>query len=154
MIAYIINCILLRVSFQLFNGLPKIHKSNNGHYVLLFHALGLFRTSLHVALLIMEVSSSSQDFVDKVKNIVVDSSEILISYNVSALFTSIPVDRESEVVKHLLINDNSKKQRTYLSVSHVLPLLQVCLHTTFSFRGELYHQDGGCAMSSSVSPTI
>ncbi len=90
---------------------------------------------------------NTQDFVDKIENIMVDASKILISYDVSALFTSIPVDGALEVVKHLimLINDNSWKQRTYLSASQVLSLLEFYLRRTIYFS----FQDGGCAKGSS-----
>ena len=47
---------------------------------------------------------------EKVKNIHVDSCETLISYDVSPLFMSIPVDKALDVVKQLLISDDIWKK--------------------------------------------
>ena len=89
------------------------------------------------------------------KNIHVDSCETLISYDVSALFTSIPVDKALEVVEVLLNSDDSLKERTYLDSDQVLRLLGFCLRTTyFTFQGDIYKQDGGCDIGSAVSPII
>ena len=98
---------------------------------------------------------NSQDFVNKIKDLVVNDNELITSYDVSALFTSVPVDRALQVVDNLLKTDNSWKARTYLSDSQIITLLEFCLTTTyFKFRGQLYQQDHGCAMGLPVSPII
>ena len=70
----------------------------------------------------------------------------LISYDVSALFTSFPVNKALEVVENLLKSQDCWKSKTYLNVDQVLSLLGFCLRTTyFTFRGDIYQQDKGCA---------
>ena len=56
--------------------------------------------------------------------------EFLVSFDVTALFTSIPVN--DEVIKELLEKDNSWKKglAEKLSVENVVQLLSFCLNTT------------------------
>ena len=84
-----------------------------------------------------------------------DDNEILTSYDVTALFPSVPVDSALEVIKELLQKDDSWKSITYLNASQIITLLEFCLTTTyFKFRGQIYQQDHGCAMGLPVSPII
>ena len=98
---------------------------------------------------------NTEAFVNRVKDLKVEPEEILISYDVSALFTSIPVDSALEAVKIALEEDDSWKEITDLTADQVLQLLDFCLSTTyFVFREQFYQQCGGCAMGSPVSPVI
>ena len=51
---------------------------------------------------------NTEAFVNHVKDLKVEPDEILISYDVSALFTSIPVDSALEATKIALENDTGK----------------------------------------------
>ena len=94
-------------------------------------------------------------FVAQIKDLKLDEEEILTSYDVTALFTSVPVDGALTVVTDLLAKDNSGKSLTYLNATQIINLLEFCLTTTyFKFRGQLYQQDHGCAMGLPVSPII
>ena len=60
-----------------------------------------------------------------------------MSYDVTALFTSIPVKDALDVVGEILKKDKSWKEKTTLNSGQVLKLLEFCLSTTyFAFRGE------------------
>ena len=94
-------------------------------------------------------------FVNHVKDLKVEPEEILISYDVSVLFTSIHMDSALEAVNIALEEDDSWKEITDLTADQVLQLLDFCLSTTyFVFREQFYQQCGGCAMGSPVSPVI
>ncbi|XP_072028106.1 uncharacterized protein [Amphiura filiformis] len=98
---------------------------------------------------------NSQDFVSKLQTLKLDEAEVLTSYDVTALFTSVPVDGALDIVKELLDKDKSWTKRTYLNEKEIIKLLEFCLTTTyFKFRGQLYQQDHGCAMGLPVSPII
>ena len=71
--------------------------------------------------------SSTQDFVEQVKHITLASGECLSSYDVSALFTSVPVDPALNIIKDLLEKNHTIKERTVLAVSDILLLLEFCL---------------------------
>ena len=55
---------------------------------------------------------STQDFVKQAKKITFQPGECLSSYDVSALFTSVPVDPAMGIIKGLLEQDNTLKERT------------------------------------------
>ena len=58
--------------------------------------------------------NSTQDFVEQGKHITLAPGECLSSYDVSALFTSVPVDPVLNTIKDLLEKDHTLKgERTY-----------------------------------------
>ena len=98
---------------------------------------------------------NSADFVEKIRNLEVPPVHKIISYDVSALFTSIPVDDAVRVVRRRLEADTSLNSRTPLSVDQIMELLQFCLSTTyFVYKGVYYQQTHGTAMGSPVSPIV
>ena len=81
--------------------------------------------------------------------------EWLSSYDVSALFTSVPVDPALNIIKDLLEKDHTLKERTVLTVSDIILLLEFCLKNTyFSFQGQFYEQVEGAAIGAPVSPIV
>ena len=85
--------------------------------------------------------NSTQDFVEQVKHITLAPGECLSSYDVSALFTSFPVDPALNIIKDLLEKDHTLKERRVLAVSDIILLLKFCLKNTyFSFQDQFYEQ--------------
>ena len=77
------------------------------------------------------------------------------SYDVSALFTSVPVDPARNIIKNLLEKDHTLKERTVMAVSDIILLLEFCLKNTyFSFQDQFYEQVEDAAMGSPVSPIV
>ena len=99
--------------------------------------------------------NSTQDFVEQAKHFKLEPGECLGSYDVSALFTSVPIDPALNIIKDLLDKDNTLKGRTVMEVGDIILLLEFCLKNTyFSFQGQLYEQVEGAAMGSPVSPIV
>ena len=99
--------------------------------------------------------NSTRDFVEQVKHITLAPGECLSSYDVSALFTSVPVDPALNIIRDLLDKDHTLKERTVLAVNDILLLLECCLKNTyFSFQDQFYEQVEGAAMGSPVSAII
>ena len=99
--------------------------------------------------------NSTQDFVEQVKHITLAPGGCLSSYDVSALFTSVPVDPVLNIIKDLLEKDDTLKDRTVMTVSDIILLLEFCLKNTyFSFQDQFYEQVEGEAMGSIVSPIV
>ena len=91
---------------------------------------------------------------EQVKQLSLEPEECLSSYDVSALFTSVPVDPALGVIKDLLEKDPTLKDRTVLPVSDIL-LLGFCLtNIYFTFQDQFYEQVEGAAMGSLVSPIV
>ena len=98
--------------------------------------------------------NSTQDFVEQAKHITLVPGESLSSYDVSALFTSVPVDPALNIIKDLLEKDHTLKERTVLAVSDII-LLEFCLKNTyFSFQDWFHEQVEVAAMGSPVSPIV
>ena len=71
---------------------------------------------------------NSEDLVHKLKNLKLDPSEKLVSYDVKSLFTSIPVESAIEAVK---IKCREDKHVSELTSSQLLELLRLCLSSTY-----------------------
>ena len=84
---------------------------------------------------------STHDFVEQIKQLTLSPGECLSSYDVSALFTSVPVDPALGIIKDLLEIDPALKDRTVLTVKDIILLLEFCLKNTyFSFQDQFYEQ--------------
>ena len=93
--------------------------------------------------------NSTQDFVKQAKHITLAPGECLSSYDVSALFTSVPVDPAINIINDLLEKDHALQERTVMEVSDIILLLEFCLKNTyFSFQDQFYEQVEGAAMGS------
>ena len=97
---------------------------------------------------------NSQKFVEEIKEMKLEKDECITSYDVVALFTSIPIPSALEVMKKLE-EDTELQKRTILPVDNILELLAFCLNNTyFVFQGTYYEQKKGAAMGSPISPII
>ena len=86
---------------------------------------------------------------------VLGNKQCLSSYDVSALFTSVPIDPALNIINDLLDKDTTLKERTLMEVGDIILLLEFCLKNTyFSFQDQFYEQVEGAAMGSPVSPIV
>ena len=106
----------------------------------------------------------SKDLMDKLKSIKLQDNEELVSFDVSALFTSIPINQTLDVIKQLIISHQtdmefkSKVRKAWYEVADhldredVMLLLKIVLNNcVFSFQGQFYKQPQGAAMGSPCS---
>ena len=99
--------------------------------------------------------NSTQDFVEQVRHITLVPGECLSSYDVSALFTSVPIDPALNIIKDLLEKDPTLKDRIVMGVNDIILLLEFCLkNTCFSFQDQFFEQVKGAAMGSPLSPIV
>ena len=74
-----------------------------------------------------------------------------MSYDVTALFTSVPVDRALEVITERLHEDDTLTSRTEIIIPQIVELLDFCLSTTyFIYDGAYYQQTHGAAIGSPI----
>ena len=77
----------------------------------------------------------------------VGEEDELRSYDITALFTSVPVDREVAGIKKELKAEINLYKRTSMSPSDVARFLEFCLSCTYYvFKKQFYHQIHGAAM--------
>ena len=96
---------------------------------------------------------NSRDFIQQIQDIKLQEDQCIMSYDVKALFTSVPIQPAIDVIKKML-EDGELQKRTNMSVQHI-SLLEFCLRSTyFTFQGKLYEQQEGAAMGSPISPIV
>ena len=84
-----------------------------------------------------------------------EKGECITSYDVVALFTSIPIPTALEVMKKKLEQDTELQKRTTLPVDIILELLVFCLNNTyFVFQDTYYEQTKGAAMGHPLVPSL
>ena len=84
----------------------------------------------------------------------VEEDEELRSYDVSALFTSVPVDKALNVVRSRLEGDITLSERTELNPDQIVRLAEVCLKQYFVYNGEFYEQLHGAALGLPLFPIL
>ena len=98
---------------------------------------------------------NNQDFIYSLEEIKLEPEECMMSFDVKALFTSIPIQPALKIIKKLLEEDTNLHHRTTMSIEHIYSLLEFCLtNTYFSFQDRLYEQKEGAAMGSPISPIV
>lgn len=139
-------------------GLPKIHKIGNP----LRPIISLRGSPTHfIAKVLYEelkpcippISSHiDNSFVlkEKLKNITIPEDAILLSLDVSSLFTNVPVDL---VLKSLDLRFADINSRCHIPFDEIRELVKFLYDNTyFLFNNKLYHQVFGCPMGSPISP--
>ena len=98
---------------------------------------------------------NTKDFVEQLKSKKLQPNGCITSYDVKALFTSVPIEPAIEIIKKHLEDDKDLQQRTSMTVNHIICLLEFCLKNTyFIFQGRYYEQVEGAAMGSPISPIV
>ena len=98
---------------------------------------------------------NSTEAKDKLKDMIISESHTLVSFDVKALFTSIPQDLALKCVEKVLNNNKDLHFSTSLSVSNIMKLIGLCLKSTyFSSNSVIYRQIKGTPMGSPISVVI
>ena len=146
-----------------FYGLPKIHKRETPLRPIV-SSIGAvsYQTSKELARILSPLVGRSpyhvhnnQDLLEDLRSIKLGKDECLMSFDVKALFTSVPIEPAIRIIKKLLEEDQTLRQRTSMAVKHIVSLLEFCLRSTyFTFKGRFYEQQDGAAMGSPISPIV
>ena len=146
-----------------FYGLPKIHKTGTPLRPIVSSrgsiTYGVAKELSHIIKPLVGQSphhlKNTQHFIQQLQGKKLETGEIITSYDVKALFTSVPVQPAIHIVKQRLQQDTTLPQRTNMSISQITSPLEFCLtHTYFLFQGKYYEQVQGAAMGSPISPLI
>jgi len=98
---------------------------------------------------------NAKQFAEFISNQKVSEDELVVSFDVISLFTSIPIVMAIDIVQRKLEGSDDWKNHTQLTKDQLVDLLSCLSHNNyFIFEGTQYHQVSGCAMRSSVSAVI
>ena len=146
-----------------FYGLPKLHKAGIPLRPII-SSIGTvtYNTAKELARILKPLVGLSNhhiqntmDFVDQIKEVKLKTEESMVSYDVTALFTSVPIPPVLKIIEEKLNEDKDLLQRTSMNTRHIIRLLEFCLRSTyFVFQGQYYEQTEGAAMGSPLSPII
>ena len=96
---------------------------------------------------------NASGFSNFIKSQQLADDEIVVSFDVTSLFTSIPVEMALDIVKRKLEETNTWKSYTSITQDQIVELLTYVLSNSyFTFKEK--HQISGCAMGSPVSVLI
>ena len=143
-------------------GLPKIHKQGTPlRPIISSRGSVSYETAKELAKILKPLIGKSphhvynKDFLESIKDMKVEDDEFIISYDVTALFTSIPIDTTINIIKKQVEEDKDLQSRTNMTIKYICCLLEFCLKNTyFKFNGEFYEQKEGAAMGSPISPIV
>ncbi|XP_022783549.1 substance-P receptor-like [Stylophora pistillata] len=101
--------------------------------------------------------SDTFSFADEIQNLVIDENDILVSYDVTSLFTNVPLQETIEIIAEKTFADNWFNATHDLSITKpkLVQLLEVAtMNQLFQFDGNLYEQIDGVAMGSPLGPLM
>ena len=146
-----------------FYGLPKVHKEGMPLRPIV-SSIGAvtYETSKELSRILKPLVGKShyqvqnnKEFLQHLEGIQLGPDEIIMSYDVKALFTSVPIQPALNIIEKLLEEDPELQQRTSMTVKHITCLLEFCLRSTyFTFQNKYYEQVEGAAMGSPISPIV
>ncbi|BHF70575.1 hypothetical protein SprV_0301362700 [Sparganum proliferum] len=144
-----------------FYGLPKVHKDGASLRPIVSLkgtptyglAKWLFRRLKFLTAESDTTVSSSAQFLEKLKGVTLHPNEVMVSFDVTSLFTSIPQDLAIETLE-LLLQSKYDETENRLGHAQILQLLKLCLRTYFTFDGTIHEQVKGTPMGSPISGFI
>nr|VZI18023.1 unnamed protein product [Spirometra erinaceieuropaei] len=82
---------------------------------------------------------SAEEFLTRIRHRRVEPDEMMVSFDVVSLFTSIPPDLAIDTLDGLLREKYDETDQQLKRV-HIIELLELCLKTFFTFNGQVYEQ--------------
>ena len=100
-------------------------------------------------------SVKNSALVERVSVMELEARDRLVSFDVTNLFTQVPVDEALKVLEERLSADVTLTERTSIPVPQLTELIEICLWTTFfQFQDTFYEQVDGAAMGFPFSPIV
>lgn len=138
--------------------LPKIHKAgkkmrpivsavNSPSYGLSKFLVNKFRNLKYPSFGI----KNNLELIDKFKDFNLQEGEILVSFDVTSLFPSIPLDVAYDVLEKIFKDNHFN----YFEIEELLSLTRLCMQqNVFLYQGAFYKQRDGTSMGNPLSPFV
>ena len=157
-----------------FYGLPRIHKPNCPmHPIVSACGMATYQLAKFLTKILQRYMGitplfvkDSKSFSDHLKSVQISEEDELVSFDISALFISVPVPTALDVINHLFcehIEDPEAKHKygsfrwntIGLEKYEVMQLLKLVLkNCVFTFQDKFFKQLHGAAMGSPCSPVV
>ncbi|BHF73007.1 hypothetical protein SprV_0401608000 [Sparganum proliferum] len=92
-------------------------------------------------------------FLEKLKAVSLLPNDVMVSFDVTSLFTSIPQDLAVETIE-ILLREKYDETENRLGHAQIIQLLNFCLKTYFTFDGTIYEQVKRTPMGSPITGLI
>jgi len=144
-------------------GVPKLHKENLPlRPIVDYRYSPCYKTSLFLKKIFKTLTDNhehtlknSYDFVERIKDKILDPMDVMISFDVVSLFTNVPITITIQIVKRKLETmSNWKRLAENLTTDDIMEMLKLCLENYFTWRGKFYIQIEGMPMGSPLSPVL
>ncbi|XP_055388054.1 uncharacterized protein LOC129616456 [Condylostylus longicornis] len=96
-----------------------------------------------------------EEFIEKTKGLKIGPDELMVSFDVQALFPSVPVKEALEYLKVWLSTQAGETENWNNKVKEYHKLARLCMEENyFEFRNEMYRTTSGVSMGNPLSPFI
>ena len=89
--------------------------------------------------------SFTNHFIEKLKQVEVQSHEILVSFDVVSLFTNVPLEETTQIIANYLF-DKDNPNTPPMGKHAFIKLMKLATQGMFLYNGELFKQIDGVAM--------
>ena len=130
-----------------FYGVPKIHKDEIPVCLIVsYTGTPLYEVSKHIAEILKpygkqkeQHTNNSKSFSTFIRQQTIEPDKIMVSFDVTSLCTTIPIDQALLIIEDLLQHEDKLADRTPLTPNQILDLLSILLRTTyFKFNDQFY----------------
>ena len=99
-------------------------------------------------------AKNSTTFSNYIRNVPIEDDEIMVSFDVTSLYTNIPIIDTLNIIKDYVKNDDQFTRKTTIPQDKFLDLVHLVLTTTwYTFNSQFYQQTDGVAMGGPASST-
>ena len=101
--------------------------------------------------------SDTFSFAEEIQNLVIDQNDFLVSFDVTSLFTNVPLQETIKTIPEKTFVNNWFNVTHNLNITKpdLVQLLEVAaMNQLFQFDGKLYEQIDGMAMGSPLGPLL
>ena len=99
-------------------------------------------------------AKNSTTFSNYIRNVPIEDDEIMVSFDVTSLYTNIPIIDTLNIIKDYVNNDDQCTRKTAIPQDKFLLLVHLVLRTTcYTFNFQFYQQTDSVAMGGPASST-
>ena len=99
-------------------------------------------------------AKNSTTFSNYIRNVSIEDDEIMVSFDVTSLYTNIPIIDTLNIIKDYVNNDDQFTRKTAIPQDKFLDLVHLVLTTTwYTFNSQFYQQTDGVTMGGPASST-